>query len=366
MKPSNTFLSLLSSELFGKELDLNTLKSLSEKEWKSIFELSSPHSVYPIIYNSILKLPEECRAPKMIFISFALLAEEWEKEYAKRINIVSEFSKIFKKNNLRFMLLKGAGVGSYYPVPSHRVFSDIDFYLYGDYKKGDELISSHFSVNIEEDKHHHTTTSINGVLIENHYDFICIHDHISNKKIEQILKHLANTENGSVIHIDNSEDIYIPSANLNAIFLIKHLASHFAAAEVAVRHLCDWGMFLKAESGNIDFDFVYGVFKKYNIMDFVHAINTILIDYMGMPSSLVPEFEKNTALADKVLTEIVYPSFPIYRPHSHKSPLSSIWFRTRRFMANKWKHDLVYPENFYWTFIQSSWAHILKPKSLIK
>ncbi len=89
-----------------------------------------------------------------------------------------------------------------YPNPAHRPCGDIDIWLYGEQEKGDKLLQKK-GIAIDSSHHHHTVFHVNGVMVENHYDFINIHAHLSSRTLEQeLLKDVC----GIKVHIQHKTD----------------------------------------------------------------------------------------------------------------------------------------------------------------
>ena len=61
---------------------------------------------------------------------------------------------------------------------------------------------------IDSSHHHHTVFYWRDFMVENHYDFVNIHSHKSNRKIETILKKLGQDESHSVEVY--GEKVYLP------------------------------------------------------------------------------------------------------------------------------------------------------------
>lgn len=360
-------ISLVSAELFGKKIDLSLFENINQEDWKKVLEISNPHNVQSFAIDAIIHyLPDNLKPPKMVYTTWMLMLEDIEKRYEKRCRVIEKLALLFAEEDMKMMLIKGVGLASYYPIPEHRRFTDVDFYVFGDYLKADRIVAKSIGLDVSNDYPYHTTFYVDGVLVENHFDFINAQSHSSNVSFEKQLKKMAETPSKKELIIGKAK-VLLPSADFNAIYLMRHMSSHFAAEESCLRNVCDWGIFLKNEHANIDFQFVYDMFKKYNMNRFADAVGTILVDYMGMdPSIMGLYFKREKELSLRVLSEILEPEIPPYTSQYQSNPIKSIAFRTHRFFANKWKHDLTYSDNFYYTFIKSSISHLKKPKLLIK
>lgn len=372
---SPELLSLLSSLVTESKIDEYLFRDTSPARWKEIFELSCPHGTAPVTCDLIGTLPPEMHPPKRVMIPWILQTEKAENSYLKKCSIISYLSDLLSSHNLEFVLLKGASTASYYPRPEHRYFGDIDFYVLDNEtgalasERADSVISSAISVDTDKSHHHHNVYVYNGVLLEHHYDFIEVHSHPSSIPLEARLKELSLSPRGTVVlpSGDSSFEVKKAPADFNALFLLRHMASHFAAAEIGLRHLLDYALFLKHENADIDYKALRKELDEFHLLKFASALNYIMTKYLNLPKEYTTGDLSDQPLADKILNEIIHPAFPIYNAQKNgRTPLSSISFRTRRFFANRWKHDLIYPENFYATFLHSSYSHLLKPKSLLK
>ena len=335
--------------------------------WREVFHLAAKHGVVAIawdgigrIANSGLLTPEQM-PDRTLKLQWAVSVDNIAQRYCKHEALIGKLAGFYHEHGIRLMLLKGYGISLYYPTPEHRECGDIDIWQFGEQKRADKLLRDIKGVKIDEDVHHHTTYVLNGILIENHFDFINIHAHTSNKLIERELQRRAHEEQPQIIEV-NGQRVYLPSPNLNALFLLKHAASHFAAVELIFRQVLDWVLFVKRHHADIDWPWLYDFAKQMNLHKFLNCLNAIAIDHFGLEASTLPSFERNKALEERVLNDIIEPEF------NEKSPkgniLKSVIFKFRRWWANRWKHRLVHREGLLHTFIVQVYSHLLKPKTL--
>lgn len=127
--------------------------------------------------------------------------KQMESVYDHHKKVVTKLAKFYQKHGVKMMLMKGIGLSYDYPIPEHRPCGDIDIYLYGDLEKGDKLIKEKLGIDIDKDQHKHTIFEIDGVTVENHYDFANYHKHRSSKKLDAWLKEICRTENTEITDI---------------------------------------------------------------------------------------------------------------------------------------------------------------------
>lgn len=354
---SEILLASVRGALNGKAVESGLLANLEPSQWLELVKLAQQHNVMPLVCDGLAGLRKEL--PAKVFARVAGLTVVAEDKYEARVNVIKTIASLMAENKIPLMVIKGYGVSLYYPQPNHRSFSDIDTYHFGQLEAADKVLKERLGVDIDVDVHHHTTCVYKGVLIENHYDFINVTQHRSCARYEKILKAEAAKE--TRLHRIDDQEIMLPSAMFNALFLMRHMALHYAAERVSVRHLCDWKQFVEAEGENVDWERVNKVYAEYNMKRFADAITALCIDYLGMKRDVVPGVGRDAKLENRILNDILYAEFSEEKPEGF---LRIVWWKTRRFFANRWKHKLVYNESWLWTFFQSSWAHLIKPKTI--
>lgn len=368
-------------------LQLSTLLSRSTvfentpcDSWGNIYSISSQQGISAFIWDNIQQaivdgvLSPEYQPTKAQKLQWALAIEQIEQKYARQKKVIAKLAAFFAEHNIKMMLLKGYGLSLNYPIPNHRPCSDIDIWLFeevvkadssilkqGVQQKADSLLREHLNISIDEDKHHHTVFYIDGVMVENHYDFLNIHAHSSNRIIENHLQELVQQEM-ECINVEDAQ-VYIPSPDFHALFLLRHSAAHFAAERIVIRHLLDWRYFVEKYTQKIDWDSLCTIAKQMNMYRFLNCINAICIDKLGLPEECIPSLNRESKLEERVWNEILQPEFSESRP-KNAGYLKSWGFMFRRWWANRWKHHIVYNEGLVKTFFVQVWSHLLKPKSL--
>jgi hypothetical protein len=334
--------------------------SRERERWECIFASSCPHHLTALLYDAVREVVPAGRVPRETLLKFGVVTDRIETDYARKRRVVAELARFYKAHGMTMMLLKGIGLGAYYPVPSHRSSSDVDIFLYGATRRADRLMARELGIAVSDDVHHHTTFKYKGVLVENHYDFVNTHDHRSARRLEEVLKRLAAVP-GRSAEVEG-ETVLLPSADFNALFLMRHMAAHYAAERVSLRHLCDWMLFLVHEHAGIDFVKMEEYYRRFNLHRFANAVNGILVERFRMDPALLPPFERERELEERIFNDIVSPEFRMKRPAS--GTVRILGWKMRRFAANRWKHEIVYNEPWFVTFFQSAFSHLIKPKTI--
>ena len=217
---------------------------ISVENWSSIQNLAMEQGLYAIVLDGIEKLPSVSRPPQELLLEWiGEVLQDYEYCYEQYKKAIAELASFYNAHGFKMMVLKGYACSLDWPKPSHRPCGDIDIWLFGRQADADAALGSWFKVQgssqeIDNSHHHHTVFNWGGFTVENHYDFVNVHAHRSSAELERVFKELGKDDSHSVEV--NGEKVYLPSQNLHALFLIKHMVSHFAAAEINLRPVLDW------------------------------------------------------------------------------------------------------------------------------
>ena len=290
-----------------------------------------------------------------------------EQTFLQQEQRMTELSELYRKHGYRMMVLKGWGLSRNYPVPQHRPSSDLDIYLFGKQQEADAMLEQEYGIEIDNGHHHHTVFNYKGLSVENHYDFINVHSHRSSKKIEARLKKLAEQEQ-DVVRLENGVEIIVPSAELDALFTLKHMAVEFAANGMMVRNILDWGLLVRAKHEQIDWKAFWAYAKEVNLHQFLYAVDRICIDSFAFEEARfhledypADGMKPSLELFERVLNDCFVMTGKANRP---KGVLRYVVSRYRNWRENEWKHRLVYPDSLLSTFLYQMMSHLMKPSTL--
>lgn len=354
-------------------------ESLTAEQWQSLYLFSAEQGITAMVWDHLQHLQKQNPAllatmPRQLKIRWTLNVEQIESKYERQCSVIEKLATFFAPHNIYMMILKGYGLSLCFPTANHRPCGDIDVWFFTNERlpdgtivsrsaqqQADQLLREKLSIKINEDEHHHTVFYIDGVMIENHYDFINIHAHRSNRIIEQNLKSLVQSELEEVAVSEGK--IYLPSADFHALFLLRHSAAHFAAEKIGIRHLLDWRYYVEVHNDSIDWKWLDEFSRKMNMHRFLYAMNALCVDYLGLPKDRSASFDRDKNLEERVLDEILNPEFSDEKPEG-AGYIRSWIFMFNRWWTNRWKHRIVYRESLISTFFVQVWSHLLKPKTL--
>lgn len=333
--------------------------------WKEIEELANRHGLLAIIVDGIEKLPSVSRPPQELLLEWiGEVLQDYEYRYGQYCKAISELAGFYNSHGYKMMVLKGYACSLDWPKPSHRPCGDIDTWLYGKQKEADEALieantnrtdsTRHFA--IDTSHHHHTVFEWDGFTVENHYDFVNVHAHRSSAELEKVFKELGKDNSHSVAV--NGEKVFLPSPNLHALFLIKHMVSHFAAAEINLRQVLDWAFFVEKHHEEVDWKWLDGMLEKYSMKDFVNCINGICVEDFGFDAGMFKKVQFLPTLKGRILDDIINPEYTSTEPEGFARRFI---YKYKRWQGNAWKQRLCYKESRWEYFWSGLWAKMLKP-----
>lgn len=337
-------------------------------DWKAVLSLSVRQSVVGLAFDALERLPEDCRPQREIVLKWCGYVAMIEGAYSRHKKVIFSLADFYESNGFRMMLLKGYGLSLNWPVPEHRPTGDIDIFLgscdangvpsFGVtpvWQEADKVLEQKLGIRADNSHHHHSVFTYIGTMVENHYDFINRYAQPSSRALERRLKTLVSE--GWSVHPE-CPALYLPSDDFNALFLLKHCASHFAATQMTLRQALDYLLFVRARHSSIDWAKLYKSLDTFGLRRFADILAAIGVDYLGMSAADFPSVEEDKSLVARVLSDILSPEF---KEHENGTLASGLWVKPRRFWSNRWKRRLCSNDSLLSTFLWSTYAKILKP-----
>lgn len=329
-------------------------------DWDSIQALANQQGLAAVVIDGIEQLPESLRPPKEKLLGWiGEVLQGYEYRYVLYQKTIAGLAGWYNTHGYKMMVLKGYACGLNWFKPEHRPCGDIDIWLFGNQKEADETLSKETGIKVDNSHHHHTVFYWRDFMVENHYDFVNVHHDKSNASIEKVFKELGQDDTNSIDVL--GEKVYIPSANLHALFLLRHSMIEFVASGITIRQLIDWAFFVKNHGKDIDWKWLEETLGEYGMKQLYDIYNAICVEDLGFKSSIFPSVHFNPSVKEKVLEEILEPAIPNEKP-KHLVP-RVIW-KYNRWRSNEWKHKLVYKESMWSCFWNGAWSHLIKPSSI--
>ena len=328
-------------------------------DWMEIETCAHRHGLLAVVIDALdatggSSLPLEL---KLEWIGEML--QNYEQRYVQYEKAVSSLAGFYNKHGYKMMVLKGYACSLDWPKPKHRPCGDIDIWQFGHWKDADAAFSEGKNVIIDKSHHHHTVFEWNGFVVENHYDFINVHHHKSHVEFEKVFKELGQDDSRSIEV--NGEKVYLPSLNLHALFLVKHMMQHFATSEITLRQLLDWGFFVEKHGKEVDWILLEQIIRHFDMKELYNVFNAICVGDLGFDMKIFPNVQFDPSLKDKVLADILSPKYTMAEPREF---FKRVMYKYKRWQGNAWKHDLCYKDSRWSSFWSGVWNHLLKPSSI--
>lgn len=344
--------------LFGKkEKDINE-DLLSVEELNKALSEATKHGMLAVLMKRLEHADIKDAALKKVVVKWYVSCERYQKKTRKIHSLMQKMAIEFGNAGLNVMFLKGATTAQLYPEPQLRMFDDIDYYLYGNSDKGAEVLES-LGIKTNKCSHHHTRAYLKGVLLEDHYDFLDRKNHRGNLLMDDELKRLAAMEGHSYPFMFDNTDVnnaYCMSPTMNALFLMRHMGTHFFSETVPLRMLYDWALFLKKYAGEVDWEKTLLLYKESGMPVFPSMIQGILVSKLGLDFPNCPIEPICGKTTDRIWKSIIdtTESNP-YKKGSVRFHL----YEAMLFINNRWKHHLVFKGESYWLlFISFIWQNL--------
>lgn len=336
-KTIDLFLYLLRLGLGIKDIPPPIIDEKTKIDWNEIYRLAVRHGVCANVWDGLILLPEIWLPPRTLRLQWALNTENIVKRYMHQKEILNRITSLFRKQALIPIIIKGISLSTYYPIPHHREFGDIDFYLGENFDLGNTLLLANGACKVpgEHNSDKHSVFILNKVMLENHRMLN------NNDKIGRLAEYQARVWNYETQI--TPEGFTSLSPRMNALFLPIHAASHFRRNDITIRHLCDWGLFLQHERRNLDLKELHAAYMHIGISDFTNIL-TILSEYIlhGDYSWFAEASKYNKALVQRCLDIVLFPQNNITATNS----LHRFILRCQRAWQRKWTYKLI-PGNFW-------------------
>ena len=395
-KIQDTFLRLVRLGIGHELVNCSGFKGYGPVDWEAVKALAERQGLLAVFADGIEQLKvksEELKVdcylpPKPVMLQIiGQVLQNYEYRHELYRRAIAELAGWYNEHGFKMMVLKGYACSLDWPKPEHRPSGDIDIWLFGDYKKADALLTSEKRIEVDNSHHHHTVFYWRDFMVENHYDFINVHARRSNVRLERIFKRLGDESNINENDNDNlkpesstrgtripwvelyGERVYLPSANLHGLFLIRHAVAHFAAAEITLRQVLDWAFFVEKHGSEVDWPWLERTLEEFGLKGFFDVLNAICVEDLGFDGFKFQvssfKFQVESAeflqLKERVLGDILEPEFNEEAP---QRLLPRVWYRYRRWQANAWKQRLCFKESRWSAFWSGVWNHLLKPSSI--
>ena len=278
------FLQLLRHGLFSNSIEFSFDKS--RIDWKAVYYLVKKQTVLVNVYDGIQMLDADSRPSKAILLDWFAKTIQVERGNQLLNERLVEVVNRYKEKGLSPVLLKGQGLGQYYPNHLHRQSGDIDLYFFGQYDEANAVAAELEGVQFHPDTFYHRAFVYKGVEVENHrvyVDFNSKRNQRAWEKVQQLVPLVQNEK----LKIGDFE-VDVPCPQMNVIYVFLHFMHHFLQVGVGMRQVCDWTCLWNAKHDEIDKDLFLQCVDLLRIRRAMTALTYIVTTYLGLPAAYIP------------------------------------------------------------------------------
>ncbi|MDR3219754.1 MAG: nucleotidyltransferase family protein [Dysgonamonadaceae bacterium] len=309
----------------GSKPDDSLFAGMNEEDWTILYRQAVEEGVMALAFDGVLCLPETLHPPKKLKLSWGASLDYVERRYAHFQAVAQELAALFGEHGIRMLVIKGLSLSQYYPVPAHREFGDLDIYLFGKHKQGDQLLKEVGAVPGTNNSYKHTVFTYKGVLIENHAHFI---DVINSGKILELDENLLHIlEESKEISDASPDEVLFPPPRFTALFFIAHASQHFCINALVLRAFCDWAVFLRTNKDKIDFPTFRETLEKAGLWAFAVGLTVVTGEWIGLPD--MPDMGNDSRMEAWLRRE--KPAYQPYPPCYAKSACGIVVYKLKRF-----------------------------------
>ena len=329
-KHEGMLFALLRASLNQKQTETCYFEGASADDWKACYQLACQQGVMALAWDGAMKLPAGLIPPKALKIKWGMAVQAYEKKYERYCNTIQELTDLYLRRGIMTVQLKGVGLSTYYPVPSHREGGDIDIYTFSRDKEAmtdaeanllaDKLMEEQ---GIEVDMHSpkHSNFYYKGIPIENHKTFLDVQRYKIAGRADAWLRKVMEPQ--FTYLMDGEHMCLTPPKEFNHLFVAFHAAQHYGAG-LALHHLCDWAMVLKKCGRKLP-----ECFGDKKFRGAVEALTYLCDELLG--ADILVNW-RAAYLAEEMLDVMLYPKYQVgYVPDDVTGKWSILMYKFRRF-----------------------------------
>lgn len=348
---------LLRASLHGKEAEASFFAEATKTDWDECFSLAKRQGVMALAWDGIQKLSSRLHPYEDLKIKWAIKVEIQEKKYLHYCKVAHEITQFYSSHNISTLHLKGVGLSTLYPKPSHREGGDIDIYTYSANKDMSDveantladtlMMQQGMDMDLKKTPKH-SLFYYKGIPIENHKTFVNVHSYKIAKQAERLLRELMNPQPAALC----TGEIQIPSAEFDTLFVFFHAAQHFGSG-LSIHHLCDWAIILKHYGLNLPKELT-----DKRLLKAATAFTNLCNRLLGTSVDIKEEKE----FADKVLEEILHPKY--YKQPLPKSKTKVLTYKIKRFIYGQKIKRSIFNHSPWKSLYASIIYHLIHPKRI--
>jgi len=285
------FMALVRAGLWEKEV---RLLPYGEIDFNAIYKLAQEQSVVGLLAAG-LEHVKDVKVPQALALIIAGEVLQLEQRNRAMNEFVADMVAKMREAGIYTLVIKGQGVAQCYERPLWRASGDVDFFL----SEENFLLAREFFrplVSNGFDPSDENARNISAQLlpwdIELHTNQFCG----LSKKMDAGIRNVQN----SVIYegqvrswMNEKTQIFLPSADNDAIFVFTHFLKHFYKGGLGLRQICDWCRLLWTYKDSMNRELLDSRIRRMGLMSEWKAFAAFAVDYLGMPREVMPFYSSS-------------------------------------------------------------------------
>ncbi|MGN0282206.1 MAG: nucleotidyltransferase family protein [Prevotella sp.] len=296
------FMRLLRSGTFGCK---ESVEPMSHWKWRRLYQMSLMHGVSALVYDGICKREDETlmNIPYSLKQSWQQNTMEVEADNRRMNTLTAELFQMFRKEQLRAVILKGQAVAQLYPNPEHRTGGDCDVYFPYDTQAQKADTWAQANATMAERQNRYTTPyTWKGMAVENHQRMQRLTNLWLNRRLQSIINGEIRCCDSAYVNIADTRLETLPPT-LNLLMEITRIARYIINDGVRLKQLIDLGMMLRTIGANVDFVKLQEWINRLRLQRIATLQASLLIELFEFSEDELPFFMPR--LAGNVTSTIV-------------------------------------------------------------
>ena len=341
--------------------DTNRLSRVySNEEWRDAYTMAQNQSLTGVLLEGVNKLESDQKPFYELKIEWILTVERIKKSNTYLNNKAVELTEMLAKRGMRSCILKGQGIGLYYPDPMVRCPGDIDAWVDSDRRTIVQLVREKFPN--EDIVYHHAEYPIfDDVEVELHFtpSWMCSYWH--NRRLQHIFADMKAQQFTNLVLLPYTDKkVSVPTREFNMLFILSHIYRHLFSEGIGMRQLVDYYYVLRQCEDKGERERVVKRLKSLGMMRFTRGVMFIMKEIFGLEDKYLltePNEKDGTFLLNEIMRS---GNFGILAPViNYRNKLKKLWFalkRNARFIT-------YYPSESIWNVFFRIWQYFWRWKN---
>lgn len=283
--------SLLSFSLFDTTNPFEYTAQLSASQWHSLVGEAAEQGVTALLYDAVLKLPEEQKPPRRELFQLASTTMTIEQDNRHRHDMLLHFAALLQQQlTVTPVVVKGSSLARLYPNPWHRECGDNDLYTGDDSSRINSYVRS-LGIEVDERNFRHSYFSFHDVDFECHHRLLYRDDEPHWRTTPWSSDDSEQADNAEASSFNP-----IPLRRLvpeqEARFLAAHMEYHavFFHQPIRLRSLIDWTLLLL--SPEMDYEKLSAEMRGNELAFFVDLLSRYCLHRFHFDKAAVPTWQQ--------------------------------------------------------------------------